>query len=257
MKKSGFSLLELSIVLVIIGLLAGGILTGQSLIRAAELRSVIKDIERYTTSIHAFRDKYFALPGDMTNATAFWGAAHATPATCQTTVGTGTQTCNGNGDGWIGNLSSGQSYEWWRAWQHLANAGLIEGTYNGVASGGGSYDGTVGLNLPASKISNTGYAFYSFSWSASTYWYDYTGNLMTFGADRAGNNYLQDPAIATEEAWNIDMKIDDGLPGQGKIVAHKPTSLYTPNCTTDADPALSRYKLTFSGIACSLIVKLQ
>jgi len=68
-KRSAFTLVELSIVLVILGLLVGGTLTGQSLIHAAELRSVVKDYEKYKTAMHVFEDKYFALPGDMTNAT--------------------------------------------------------------------------------------------------------------------------------------------------------------------------------------------
>ena len=83
-----FSLVELSIVLVILGLLTGGILAGQSLIRAAELRAVTTEYQRYVAAVQTFRDKYMALPGDMPNAIAFWGAAHATPATCQTTSST-------------------------------------------------------------------------------------------------------------------------------------------------------------------------
>ena len=62
--QPGFSLVELSIVLVILGLLTGGILAGQSLIRAAELRSISTDYSRYIAAVQAFRDKYFALPGD-------------------------------------------------------------------------------------------------------------------------------------------------------------------------------------------------
>lgn len=68
----GFSLVELSIVLVILGLLTGGILAGQSLIRASELRSVSTELQRYSSAIYSFRDQYMALPGDMLNATSFW-----------------------------------------------------------------------------------------------------------------------------------------------------------------------------------------
>lgn len=59
-RKRGFSLVELSIVLVILGLLTGGILAGQSLIRAAELRAVSTEYSRYATAVQSFRDKYFA-----------------------------------------------------------------------------------------------------------------------------------------------------------------------------------------------------
>jgi prepilin-type N-terminal cleavage/methylation domain-containing protein len=82
--QSAFSLVELSIVLVILGLLVGGVLMGQSLIRAAELRRVVTDYNKYTTAVQSFRDKYFALPGDMTNAQNFWGVQDPTPATCRT-----------------------------------------------------------------------------------------------------------------------------------------------------------------------------
>jgi prepilin-type N-terminal cleavage/methylation domain-containing protein len=72
--KKGFTLVELSIVLVILGLLAGGVLAGQSLIRAAELRSVTTQLEQYSTAIYAFRDRYFAIPGDEEFARRAWHA---------------------------------------------------------------------------------------------------------------------------------------------------------------------------------------
>ena len=70
--RKGFSLVELSIVLVILGLLVGGVLSGQSLIRAAELRAATQEYQRYYTATQTFRDKYFAIPGDFNNAQAFW-----------------------------------------------------------------------------------------------------------------------------------------------------------------------------------------
>ncbi len=125
-----FSLVELSIVLVILGLLTGGILTGQSLIRASELRSITTDMNRYVTATQTFRDKYFAVPGDMRNATAFWGVAAGTgsDATCANTVSTSAATCNGNGDGVIQTFNVAFD-EIFLAPKHLANAGLIEGSY--------------------------------------------------------------------------------------------------------------------------------
>jgi prepilin-type N-terminal cleavage/methylation domain-containing protein len=73
----GFTLVELSIVLVILGLLAGGVLAGQGLIRAAELRSITTDQQRFLIAIRAFRDQYRSLPGDMPNATLVWGGARS------------------------------------------------------------------------------------------------------------------------------------------------------------------------------------
>ncbi len=111
--RAGFSLIELSIVLVILGLLTGGILTGQNLIRAAELRSVTTEFQTYQTAVMTFRDKYFALPGDMRNATDFWGSAGGggQGAACSSANATTGSTCNGDGNGQINGSSSTQDRE--------------------------------------------------------------------------------------------------------------------------------------------------
>jgi prepilin-type N-terminal cleavage/methylation domain-containing protein len=216
--KLGFSLVELSIVLVILGLLTGGILAGQSLIRAAELRSVTSDTARYQTAFFTFRDKYFALPGDMRNAVKFWGAPAAAPLTtdgmnaaCRDLLasGVGTQTCNGDGDGTV-SFDSTEHYESYRAWQHLANAGLIEGSYTGVTAGAvpNSFGPSLGVNLPRGKMSNTGFTARAYpvanaadpSYFAGSY-----GNMMWFGAQ--GVSYTSAVALKGEEAWNLDVKL--------------------------------------------------
>src|ERR1700689_1860224 len=70
MRHSGFTLIELSIVLVIIGLIVGGILVGQDLIKAAEVRAQISQVEKYKSAVNTFMVKFDALPGDMPLATA-------------------------------------------------------------------------------------------------------------------------------------------------------------------------------------------
>jgi prepilin-type N-terminal cleavage/methylation domain-containing protein len=64
-RMQGFTLIELSIVLVIIGLIVGGVLVGQDLIRAAEVRATISQIEKYNTAANTFLGKYGYLPGDI------------------------------------------------------------------------------------------------------------------------------------------------------------------------------------------------
>lgn len=64
-KKHGFTLVELSIILVIIGLIVGGVMVGQDLIKAAAIRSQISQIEQYNTAVNAFKLKYGYLPGDI------------------------------------------------------------------------------------------------------------------------------------------------------------------------------------------------
>src|SRR4051812_29331815 len=75
----GFTLVELSIVLVIIGLIVGAILVGRDLIHASELRSQISQIEKFDTAVHAFQLKYGGIPGDLpaASASAFGFAARS------------------------------------------------------------------------------------------------------------------------------------------------------------------------------------
>lgn len=156
-SQSGFSLVELSIVLVILGLLTGGILGGQALIRAAELRSLTVELERLSTATYSFRDKYFGMPGDITNATAFWGDqatgvnACPSPSTPDGSPGT----CNGNGDG---QFSGGDLGENLRALQQLALAGLIEGSYTGIPSASNNVQ-LAGENVVRARLPNAGIWF--------------------------------------------------------------------------------------------------
>lgn len=141
--KQGFTLVELSIVLVILGLLVGGVLAGQSLIRSAELRAIIREKDQYVVALNAFKEKYMAIPGDMANAYAFWGA---TCGTNTTAIATG---CNGDGDGIIQYATS----ENVKAWEHLSRAGLIEGSFDGTGSIPSAAVALAANNTPQSKFS--------------------------------------------------------------------------------------------------------
>lgn len=259
MIRAGFTLVELSIVIVIIGLIIGGITAGQSMVRQAELRSVITDIDKYSTSINTFKSKYLALPGDMANATDFWGAQHATPATCYTTASTSALTCNGNGNGIISTADGGTtSSEMFRAWQHLANAGLIEGTFNGVASTGGTAYAVIGTNVPASKVSGGGYTLagwsYNYAGDSNLFAANY-GHIILFGAQYT-NYETEGPLLTPQDAWSMDTKIDDGKPAYGKVKSFKQGSSMTPSCLTTAVETTSAYAVTTSGQLCSLIFSL-
>ena len=74
--KSGFTLLELSIVLIGIGLLVGGVLVGRDLIDAARQRGVLKEFESYQLAIQTYKLKYNCYAGDCNNATQFGAKAH-------------------------------------------------------------------------------------------------------------------------------------------------------------------------------------
>ncbi len=248
--SQAFSLVELSIVLVILGLLVGGVLSGQSLIRAAELRSISTDYSRFVAATQTFRDKYFALPGDMTNATQFWGAAHATPATCVTTASTSALTCNGNGDGII--LPSTGSNESFRFWQQLANAGLIEGSYSGIQEGTTSFSSTT-ANSPKGRITTT--LWLVWNWTANgggnptDYFAAQYDNILEFGGTIV-NSDANIAILKPEELWNLDTKLDDGKPATGKLWARRYSTC--TNATSVTDTAAS-YLLTSSSPGCVAI----
>jgi len=252
--RQGFSLVELSIVLVILGLLVGGVLTGQSLIRAAELRSVSTEFSKYQAAVNTFRDKYFQLPGDMNNATSFWGEAHATPATCKTTQGTGTQTCNGDGNGRISTNATNYAntaYEMYRFWQHLANAGLIEGNYTGVVGAGHATDHLIGgVNAPRAKIDNASWSVFTEELGVNPDWFLKVGHIMGIGGD-VTNNWNYRAIFTNEEAWNIDTKMDDGKPGMGKVFTYSNSFLNT--CATSDTASVAEYQLTSTATGCALL----
>lgn len=242
-NQAGFSLVELSIVLVILGLLAGGVLTGQSLIRAAELRSVTTEYGRYTAAMNTFRDKYFALPGDMNNAASFWASA-----------------ANGNGNGQLDVASAvsvaGERYGFW---QQLALAGLIEGTYTGLATATSVDDAVLGTNVPRSKLSNAGWSTAYVPTVAITdvvYYAGNYGNLLLFGAQMTGA-LTQQVVLRPEEAWNVDTKIDDGKPAYGRVRAYESQGHATTGCTNPAASAAAiestaAYDLDNTSVYCAL-----
>jgi prepilin-type N-terminal cleavage/methylation domain-containing protein len=257
-SSHAFSLVELSIVLVILGLLVGGVLSGQSLIRAAELRSVTTDYQRYTAATVAFRDKYMALPGDMLNATKFWsmapGAANYAQCAALATASTSKATCNGDGDGRIDYQNTDDApHESARLWQHLANAGLIEGSYSGIETNANKPS----INYPASKISNGVWAMWSLRGRAVWNWAPKDpGEYIAFGRAAGSPLNWHNAILKPEEAWSIDKKIDDGLPFIGKatdMMKTGPTD-YTPNCTIDETDESTEYKLAENSIACLLVI---
>jgi len=261
----GFTLLELSIVITVIGLIIGGITVGRSVIRNSELQSVISDVNRFKNAIKLFRDKYHDLPGNKQDGVAFWGADSACPAVANLVPKAAT--CNGSGDGFISGSAGtplaigGNYYESLRAWQQLANARFIEGGYSGA-------DGTtthyaLGINIPASKMKQRGYTL---SYAAPT------GMNGTAGAVAGvfGANYrhiivfgmttgipLNEPAnmagLQADDAESIDQKIDDAQPGTGNVLTYTNNAASpTTSCASSAVESTATYS-TSAGLLCSLI----
>ena len=260
-QRSGFTLVELSIVLVILGLLVGGVLTGQSLIRASELRALTTEYNGWLTANQAFRDKYFSMAGDMTNATAFWGKDNAS---CTGDTGTTATpgTCNGNGDSTI-NQGSGANAtaEMYRYWQQLALAGLIAGTYSGTTGPSGVLDSNSGVNTPRSKMGNAGWSIYSWGFSAGV---NPGGSAPIFDGNNYNNVYMvggdavnlhEQSRLKAEEAWNIDTKVDDGRPALGSVrVFEANTSCHDAGTsTTVALAPTANYALSNTTLGCTLL----
>lgn len=234
--KAGFSLIELSIVLVIIGLIVGGILTGQELIRAAGIRATLSQVEKFNTATRTFQGKFGALPGDIlsTQAQAF-GLYYVTTAN-----GNSNALAYGNGDGIIQGYYSGAYItggtfggEIAMFFLHLSQAGLINGMYGaggadviiiGATTTGGSSgtlpqvsvttpSGTIGEILPPAKLGNGNY-FTVASTSGQNYYVLSGITQINTGLSITSTNNL-----TPLDAYAMDKKIDDGLPASGKVFA--------------------------------------
>lgn len=214
--SSGFTLIELSIVLVIIGLIAGGILTGQDLIKSAEIRATISQIEKYNTASYTFRYKYNGLPGDILASTA---SSFGLAATTAGGVGLG----DGNGliqDPNGTNTPVGEIVLFWR---QLSDAGLVDGSFGKdltVSTAQAPNSIVPGNDFPAAKTGRGSYIIVG-----SDNGMNYFGilgliNGATGGPAGTANYYpIRTPSLTGIEAYNIDKKIDDGMPLYGTVQA--------------------------------------
>ncbi len=227
--RQGFTLIELSIVLVIIGLVVGGVLVGQDLIHAAEIRAQIGQIEKYNTAVNTFRIKYSYLPGDI-------------PKDQAVQVGFTARTGvygDGDGNGYINTINAavmsfGLGGETMLFWNDLSSAGLVDGSFTAA-------DTAININadsslfaayLPQAKIGRGAFVM------AYGYGDNIAGTLLA-----AQNNYqivipsynstwsLNTAYVMTPtEVYSIDSKIDDGMPITGKVrFATQGTIDFAPN----------------------------
>jgi prepilin-type N-terminal cleavage/methylation domain-containing protein len=154
-QQSGFTLVEIAIVLVIVGLLLGGVLKGQELINSAKAKTYAQDFRTIQSALYAFQDRFKGIPGDLAGADN--KITGATPATPLTSVG------NGQISGvWDSTTATDESC---LVWQHLRLAGFLAGSTTTNCAAGDIYlqtnadGGRVGLSSTAPITTMTGTYF--------------------------------------------------------------------------------------------------
>lgn len=263
--RRAFTLIELSVVLAVIGLLVGGVIVGQNLMRAQALRNALQDAKTYAIAFQLFRDKYGSLPGDMPDAIRIWGNASGGPATGQCPANSmlvasvGNLTCNGDGNGVIQETENMKG-ENFRAWQHLVAAGMISGSYNGIHYASGLFAAVPGVNVPGSALDQS--AFYIKSWGAqadnTNFYAGNYDNLIILGrrvTDQSTYAWPYGPLLNGPEAFEMDKKVDDGLPAYGTVrtMARTYMTSFTGNCTSSDTATAATYVLSEAKPACFLL----
>jgi prepilin-type N-terminal cleavage/methylation domain-containing protein len=184
-SQRGFTLIEIAIVLVIIGLLLGGVLKGQELIQSARVRNLISQQDGTKAAYFGFLDRFRALPGDYSKAT--------------TTIAGVAAGSDGNNNGQIETIVAGGTIdEHIAAWDHLSHAGFINGSYAYVA----------GAETNTSAPTNP-YARYL------RVVYDSNYSSITAPPPAKRHNLKTGNQIPSDLIAEIDRKIDDGNPNGG------------------------------------------
>jgi prepilin-type N-terminal cleavage/methylation domain-containing protein len=246
--QAGFTLVELAIVMIIIGLLIAGVLKGQALIANAQVTATVTQVKALEAATTTFHDTYNMFPGDITLPNQKLPNCAAVP--CSTA---------GNGDGSIGNLPSVAAntagVEGHQFFSHLNVASLL----TGIAPGNGAQYDVFGGNFPQAKVSGNG--IYVGGTTGAAALVNQIGAILP-----SGGMYLTitgDPTAAAgaattlglkpDQALRIDTKLDDGAPDTGEV---RPFG--AANCgLAGAAGAAGTYTTTNTTNSCGLYVHFQ
>lgn len=192
-KQAGFTLVEIAIVLVIIGLLLGGVLKGQELINSAKVKNFINDFRTTSTFVYAYQDRFRALPGDDQAVVNHLGAAAAAATTPAGTLG------NARINGlWNSLTKTDESYLFW---QHVRLANLATGTPVLPAGAPAAADAYNPVNADGGRFGITGDG----------------AALYTGAIPWTANFFVCSAGIQGRFARQIDTTIDDGDTSTGTV----------------------------------------
>lgn len=236
-SQSGFSLIELAIVMVIIALLVGSVLVGQHLVKTATIKATISQIEDFQTSFNVFVDKFRAYPGDFSRANQFL------PGATVNHVGNGNTRIEWDTAGGPGSLLEGPL-----SWYHMQLAGLVAGNFG---TGLNSDEAAPGPQVPPSKIGGDGGGF-GIDYDVGIAPITGLGNHLVLGLYVQGQGLNDQPLINPGENYDIDKKMDDGLPTTGIVRGNQsgPNACYN-------NASIPQYNRTSEDIVCWLTYKLD
>jgi len=230
--EEGFTLIEMSIVLVIIGLLIGGVLKGQELIASTRLKTTVSQWDAAKASINGFIDKFSNLPGDYNLATTYLSVNGVNNGDGDGTIGTAVVTGN-----WNSANVGADGTENLNAWAHMAAAGLIAGVT--IKSGAVGAQSAASGGVLMGKISGTSWAVvHGVAQTTSSVW-----------ARLQGGTGAPTPSLSAKQAAEIDRKYDDGVSTSGSIVSDD-----NETCTTSSNGVYNALQTTN---ACVMAFNLQ